>query len=65
MLKVLWIRVRWIRQKLSPWTVITLALGQFLLSCGIHRTHAHIRLMAAIPRLNVASLIANLNDFLF
>jgi hypothetical protein len=65
MLRVVLVRVRWIRQKLVPWTAIAFALGQFLLSCGIHRTQAHIRLMAALPRLNVASLVANLNDLLF
>jgi hypothetical protein len=56
---------RFLRPKFYPWIVLAIAPFRIATSSGVHRTHARIRCMSAITKINFADVYAFLNDLLW
>lgn len=59
------IGLRFLRYKLSPWTTLAIALTQIASKSGIQRTHAQIRYMSALSKIDFARFYELLNDLLW
>lgn len=56
---------RFLRYRCSPWLALAIAPFEVILASGVQRTHARIRCMKAISRIDFTGVYGLLNDFLW
>lgn len=57
--------VRFLRSKLSPWIILAIALFEVIFASRVQRTHAKIRWMSAISRIDFVGTYGLLNDLIW